>query len=208
MNRLEYGTDHEFLVDALLSQFHVREPVEKRLLVPNLPQPYGRRRRDATGRLQIIQISLAEIGSIYPQRAGIERAALPAERLLRIELQIQRGQPVTRGAALHPASHVAQHLVGGLQADTDPVPAERSPQAANIPEQIAPRPKVGHEPGLALRSPRTGRRHRCLRPACLRDCRNQQHRHGGPECTLSIAAGRHAGLPVCRAYLAHGCECE
>ena len=70
------------------------------------------------------------------QGADVERAAVPAEGPLGIQLQQHLGQAVIGRALLGPAGHVAQHLAGFLHGERDAVFAERGAQAPHVAEHV------------------------------------------------------------------------
>ena len=112
---------YELLIEALLAELHVDTTVEKRLLVPDLPQPRGVRGKDAAGRLQVEQVVGGDVAAADIPGADVERAALPAEGALGVEADAHQGHAVVAGAALDPAGDVAPDLVDVLQPERDAI---------------------------------------------------------------------------------------
>ena len=69
------------------------------------------------------------------QRTDVERAAVPTERPLRVELQHRLRQPVIIGAVMHAARDVAEDLARLLQCDGDAVLAQCAAQPEHVAEQ-------------------------------------------------------------------------
>lgn len=133
--------DHEFLIEALLTNLDVETILLPELLVvPELPEARGAVRLDAAGGLQGAESFCAQIVAVNLQCADVEGAAIPAEGALRIHLQNHLGEPVVSEALLEAASDITEHFAGFLHGEGDAVLAQEGAEAPHVAEQeVAPR---------------------------------------------------------------------
>ncbi len=126
---------HELVVDALLTQPDVERVVEKRLLVPDFPQPGCGIGRDAADRLQIAEVVLAEAAPADLQPADVQQPASPAEGFFGVHLNGQRGECIVGDALSKPAGDVAEPLLDVVELQCDSVACELRADASRIAQQ-------------------------------------------------------------------------
>ena len=144
---------HELLVDALRANFHI-EFVAEFLVVPELPEPKRPVGLNAGQGLQAQQIRLGQVAAPDMKAADIERAAVESERLLGVELQRHRREPVAAETLSGAAGHVAKEfrVLGDVECYAGGI--ENRAQAAQFAEEILAVPGAAQDAERRLPSRR------------------------------------------------------